>query len=171
MDLVLSRHRTFCSDCEIKSQRAHPLISHHAGLWSEVNRRAYFYREVAIGTLMFGIYLHVSRFVFGDELLLQHLLKPVVDEALAIPMTYAAIAGLAGWKQLRFRTRADRMVSRVILGFIIVSVPIHVATFFGASMSRYTAFPMWYSLVEAAFLFPAFGLALARIQYAASGQS
>jgi hypothetical protein len=147
------------------------VISRHAGLWSELSRRAYFYREVAIGTLVFGIYLHVSRLVFGDALLLQHLWKPVVDEALAIPMMYAAIAGLAGWKQLRFRTRAHRMVSRVILGFIIISVPIHIATFFGASMSRYTAFPMWYSLVEAAFLFPTFGVALARIQYAADVQS
>jgi hypothetical protein len=117
---------------------------------------------------VFGIYLHVSRLVFGDELLLQHLLKPVVDEILAISITYAAIAGLAGWKQLRFRSRAHRIVSMVILGFIIVSVPIHIATFFGASMSRYTAFPMWYSLIEAAFLFPAFGVALARIQSAAA---
>src|SRR5258708_17823903 len=32
-------------------------------------------------------YLHVSRLVFGNELLLRYLLKPVVDEALAIPMT------------------------------------------------------------------------------------
>ena len=142
------------------------MISSRAGLWSQVCRRAYFYREVALGTLAFGIYLHVSRLVFGDELLLQHLLKPAVDEGLAIPMTYAAIAGLAGWKQLRFRGRAHRIASMVILAFIIISVPIHVATFFGASVSRYTAFPMWYSLVEAAFLFPAFGVALARIRYA-----
>jgi hypothetical protein len=145
----------------------HPRSS-RAGVWSEVSRRAYFYREVAIGSLVFGIYLHVSRLIFGDDLLLQHLLKPVVDEILAISITYAAIAGLAGWKQLRFRSRAHRIVSMVILGFIIVSVPIHVATFFGAPMSRYTAFPMWYSLVEAAFLFPAFGVALARIQSAAA---
>jgi hypothetical protein len=133
--------------------------------WAALAQRAYGYREVAIATLMFGIYLHVSRLVFGDELFQQHLLRPIVDEIFAIPMTYAAIAGLAGWKSLRFHSRAHEIFSRVILGFIIISVPVHIATYFGASMSRISKFPMWYSLAEGALVYPAFAIALGRLRF------
>ena len=142
------------------------LASGQLSWWDTVRHHGYYYREVAVATLIFGIYLHVSRLVFGDELLLRYLLKPVVDEALAIPMTYAAIAGFAGWKQLRFRSRAHKNLSMFILGFIVISVPIHMSTYFGAPMTRLTAFPMWYSFAEAAVLFPAFVVTLLRIQLA-----
>ena len=146
------------------------LASGQLSWWDTVRHHGYYYREVAVATLIFGIYLHVSRLVFGDELLLRYLLKPVVDEALAIPMTYAAIAGFAGWKQLRFRSRAHKNLSMFILGFIVISVPIHMSTYFGAPMTRLTAFPMWYSFAEAAVLFPAFVVTLLRIQLANARQ-
>ena len=57
---------------------------------------------MAAATLIFGIYLHLSRVIFGDEALMRTLLTLAVDKA--------AIAAFAGWKQLRFRNRNHRIV-------------------------------------------------------------
>jgi hypothetical protein len=132
--------------------------------WERVKHHAYFFREAAIATLAFGIYLHVTRLVFGDELMLRYLLTPTVDKAFAIPMTYAAVSGLVGWTHLRFRSRAHRIGSAFIVGFIVISAPVHIATYFGASMARLSAFPTWYSLMEGAFLYPAFAVTVWHIQ-------
>lgn len=137
-----------------------------ASWWDFTTQHAYFYREAAAATFIMGIYLHVSRLMFGDEWLLQYLLTPTFDKVHAIPMTFAAIAGLAGWKQLRFRSRPHRIVSMVILGLIAISVPLHLATYFGASMARFTAFPRWYSFVEGAGLYPFFFSAVCRLRFA-----
>lgn len=134
--------------------------------WEFVARHAYFYREAAAITFVMGIYLHVSRWVFGNELLMQYLLTPTFDKVHAIPMTYAAISGLAGWNQLRFRSRGHRVISIVILGFITISVPLHVATYFGASMARFSVFPIWYSVLEGAALYPFFLTAVWRLRFA-----
>jgi hypothetical protein len=136
--------------------------------WDFATHRAYFYREAAAITFVMGIYLHVSRWVFGNELLMQYLLTPTFDKVHAIPMTYAAISGVVGWKYLRFRSRGHRVVSIVILGFIAISVPLHVATYFGASMARFSVFPIWYSVLEGAVLYPFFLSAVCRLRSAGS---
>jgi len=136
--------------------------------WDFVKHHAYFYREAAAITFVMGIYLHVSRWVFGNELLMQYLLTPTFDKVHAIPMAYAAISGLAGWKFLRFRSRGHRVVSMVILGFVTISVPLHVATYFGASMARFSVFPIWYSVLEGAALYPFFLSAVCRLRSADS---
>jgi len=51
------------------------LASGQLSWWDTVRHHGYYYREVAVATLIFGIYLHVSRLVFGDELLLRYLLQ------------------------------------------------------------------------------------------------
>ena len=134
--------------------------------WDFLMHHAYFYREAAAITFVMGIYLHVSRWVFGNELLMQHLLTPTFDKVHAIPMTYAAISGFAGWKYLRFRSRGHRVISMLILGLIAISVPLHVATYFGASMARFSVFPIWYSVLEGAALYPFFLTAVWRLRSA-----
>ena len=133
--------------------------------WELLSRRGYFYREVGSGTLAFGISLHVTRLLFGNALLLQHLLTPALDKVFAIPMTYTVLAGLASWRRMIFRSRAHRVFSIVIHAFFLVSVPIHIATSFGASPARLTAVPMWYSLAEAAVVYPAFIVSLWRLRF------
>jgi len=140
--------------------------SRRASWWASAAQHAYFYREAAAATLVMGIYLHVSRWVFGNDLLMQYLLTPTFDKVHAIPMTYAAISGAAGWTHLRFRSRGHRIVSMVILGFIAISVPLHVATYFGASMARFSVFPIWYSVLEGAALYPFFLIAVCRLRFA-----
>ena len=133
-------------------------------LGAEFRGRAYLYREAAFATLLLGICLHTARLILGDPYFLQHVLTPGMDESLAICMMSAAAAGFAGWSRLRFRSRTHELISKFILGFIVISIPIHAATFFGASPARITRVPMWYSAVEAAFLYPAFCIAVLRIQ-------
>ena len=129
-----------------------------------ITQHAWYYREAAIVTFALGIYLHVSRIVFGDKLLMQYLLTPTFDKIHAIPMTYAAVAGFVGWKHLRFQSRVHRIVSMVILGFIAISVPLHVATYFGVSMARFSVFPGWYSLLEGVVLYPFFFVSVWRLR-------
>ncbi len=133
--------------------------------WRRWQQHAFGYREAAIATLVFGIYLHASRLVFGDEFLLRYLLTPRVDELLGTLMIYTVAAGFAGWSALSFRSARHRRISKFILGFILVSVPIHLATFLGASPARVTVAPMWYSAVEATLIYPAFALAVWNIRY------
>ena len=135
--------------------------------WRRWQRHAYGYREAAFAILVFGIYLHVSRLVFGVDLVEHDLLRPRVDEVLGAAMACAGVAGVFGWRALRFRSAWHRRISKFILGFIIVSAPIHLATFFRASAARISALPWWYSFVEGALLYPAFSIAVWRLRYAA----
>jgi hypothetical protein len=128
-------------------------------------QRAYGYREAALLTFGIGITLHLSRLVLGDATALRLVLRPWVDETLALIMVYTSAAGLAGWKCLAFRGPGHRRLSKFILGFIVVSAPIHIATFFGASMERLTIFPHWHSLLEGASLYPVFAVAVARLRF------
>ena len=135
--------------------------------WHRWQRHAYGFREVALAILVFGIYLHLSRLVFGDDLVQNRVLLPSVDKAFGVVMRYAEVTGVVGWQALRFRTIFHRRISRFILGFITVSVPIHVATFYRTSAAQLSVLPWWYSFVEGALLYPAFGIAVLRIRYAA----
>ena len=93
--------------------------------WRRWQQHAYGHREVAFAILGLRIYLHVSRLAFGADLVQRHLLPPRVDQVFGI----------------------GRM-SKFIVGFILVSAPIHLATFFRASAARLAALPWWYSFVE-----------------------
>ena len=135
--------------------------------WRRWRQHAYGYREVALAILVFGVYLHVSRLVFGPDMVQRQLLVPTVDEVFGLVMMYAGVAGVAGWQALRFRSVRHRRLSRFILGFIIASAPIHVSTFFRASAAQLSILPWWYSFVEGALLYPAFGIAVWRLGYTA----
>jgi hypothetical protein len=60
----------------------------------------------------------------------------------------------------------QRRARAEILGFIAISVPLHVATYFGASMARFSVFPMWYSVLEGAALYPFFLTAVCGLRLA-----
>lgn len=137
-------------------------------LWRRWQQNAYGYREVAFAILVFGIYLHVSRLVFGPDLVQSRLLTPAVDEAFGLAMACAGAAGLVGWRALRFCSVRHRRISKFILGFIIASAPIHLSTFFRSYAAPLSVLPWWYSFVEGVLLYPAFGLAVWRLRCAVS---
>ena len=110
-----------------------------------LQNQGYYFRYMAIATLITGMYLHVTSLFIGRDLLQQYILTPGFDMLLAIPMTYAGIVGWLSWKQVSF----DRAWKRFLYGFILVyftiSIPIHVQTYLTQSTDYISAFPGWYS--------------------------
>jgi hypothetical protein len=110
-----------------------------------LQNHGYYFRQMAIATLIMGMYLHVTSLFIGRDLLQQYILTPVFDMLLAIPMTYAGIVGWLSWKQVSF----DRSWKRLLYGFILVyftiSIPIHVQTYLTQNTGYIYAFPSWYS--------------------------
>jgi hypothetical protein len=66
-----------------------------SSVWAAYRRHGYFFREVAMLTIALGFCLHLFRVIFGDDATLRHAVTPTTDVLLMIPMTYAAIAGIA----------------------------------------------------------------------------
>jgi hypothetical protein len=58
-------------------------------------QRGYFFREAAILTIALGVVMHLLRVIFGDAFALQYVITPTTDRILLVPMTYAAITGIA----------------------------------------------------------------------------
>jgi len=110
-----------------------------------MQNQGYYFRHMAIATLIIGMYLHVTSLFIGRDLLQRYILTPGFDMLLAIPMTYAGIVGWLSWKQVSF----DRTWKRVLYGFILVyftiSISIHVQTYLTQSTDYINAFPDWYS--------------------------
>ena len=71
-------------------------------------RHGYFFREAAILTILIGFGLHLYRVIFGDDLTLQYVVTPESDMLLLIPMTYAAITGILGYRRMVFVNRLHR---------------------------------------------------------------
>ncbi len=110
-----------------------------------LQNQGYYFRYVAIATLIVGMYLHTTSLFIGHDLLRQYILSPGFDMLLAIPMTYAGIVGWLSWQQISF----DRGWKKFLYGFILVyftiSIPIHVQTYLTQSTAYINAFPDWYS--------------------------
>ena len=130
-------------------------------------RHGYFFREVAILTIAMGVGLHVCRILFGDALTLQYAMTPTTDKILLIPMTYAAITGIVGYRRLEFANRPHKVLITVAIAYIALSVPLHV--YFGViegNVDFYlTFFPMWFSWFLLILPYPAFLTAFAKLHY------
>lgn len=114
--------------------------------WLAIFRRHGFGLRYAIGaTLVMGMYLHITRLLIGQELLLKHVLTPAADMALAGPMTYGAIVSWVVWKRVQHPTRWHRLVYGFLACYFTLSIPIHIRTYFTGSPDFVTAFPIWYS--------------------------
>ena len=107
--------------------------------------QGFYFRYAAIATLIGGLYLHLTSLFIGRELLKQYVLTPAFDLLLAIPMTYAAIAGWLSWKQVSFDRGWKRLVYGFILVYFTISIPIHAQVLLTWSTDYIDAFPAWYS--------------------------
>lgn len=97
--------------------------------------------------LLTGIYLHLSRLVFGPQLVLEHLLTPVFDAIFALPMTFAMCLLWFSLLQVEFASRWKRVVYIIIAMYFTISVPLHVRTMLAGNVNQFKAFPGWYSLL------------------------
>ena len=133
--------------------------------WFQVMKREGFYfRQLGVLVIAIGFYLHLTRLFVGDTILIQYILTPLFDQLFAIPMALAGVAGIMSWDRMEFRSRGHKVFVRLIVIYIIVSLPIHIATYFTHSTEFTRLFPIWLSAIYLPF-FSAVILAILRLRY------
>ncbi|MCG8351563.1 MAG: hypothetical protein MI924_27670 [Chloroflexales bacterium] len=98
-------------------------------------------------TLVTGIYLHLSRLIFGIELTLERLITTTFDSVFAFVLTFTAIALFMARKNVLIRNGVERVLFYFTLVYFSLSVLLHARTWFvpdNPQMLR--VFPEWYSL-------------------------
>lgn len=139
----------------------HPLIN-WLRLW---RRQGYYFRPVAIATLVCGLYIHLTRVIFGDDLLLQYLVTPRFDKVLTLVIVYAVVAGVLSWRQIAFRSTMHRIGYGLGWFYLAISVPVHIWTAYIQNSTEYLrAFPLWWTYVLF-LLMPALILLFWRLRY------
>ena len=143
------------------------VVKRETSLLDTYRRRGYFFREVAMLTIVMGFGLHLYRVIFGDDLTLQYVVTPTTDILLMIPMTYAAITGILSYRRMRFANRLHKAALTAALAYITVSVPLHIYVLlvlgdvsFYVHMAGY-----WFSYLLLIVVYPAFLTLFARLQY------
>jgi uncharacterized membrane protein YhdT len=115
--------------------------------------RGYLFREAMAFGIGIGIYLHLTRLLIGIPLLREHILTPAVDVAFGVVMVYIAAAALAAWRMVAFRNPAQRWAHGLVIGFVVVSIPLHLSTLFTHSTGYIDRIPRWYSMAELVLFF------------------
>ena len=95
-------------------------------VWDTYRRHGYFFREAAMLTIAIGFGMHLYRVIFGDDLALRYVVTPESDILLMIPMTYAAVTGILGYRRMVFANRVHKIALTASLGYITASVPLHL---------------------------------------------
>jgi hypothetical protein len=94
--------------------------------WDIYRRHGYYFRGVAMLTILIGFGMHLYRVIYGDDLTLQYAVTPTSDVLLMIPMTYAAITGILSYRRMVFANRVHKVALTAALVYITASVPLHV---------------------------------------------
>jgi len=114
--------------------------------WLATFKQHGFGLRYAIGaTLVMGMYLHVTRLLIGQALLLEYVLTPAADMILAVPMTYGAIVCWIIWRRVLHPALWHRLVYGFLACYFTLSIPIHIRTYFTGNPDFVSAFPIWYS--------------------------
>ena len=140
----------------------------HRPLFRTVFRQhGYFFRESAILTIAMGFCLHLYRVVFGDEATLEHVLTPTTDIFLMIPMTYAAVTGILSYRRMVFANRMHRMALTAAIGYITLSVPLHLCvTLVMHDVSFYVHMAgYWFSYLLLIVVYPVFLTMLSKLKF------
>jgi hypothetical protein len=143
------------------------VVQRKATAWETFRRHGYFFREVAMLTIAIGFFLHLYRVIFGDDATLQYVVTQTTDILLMIPMTYASIAGILGYRRMRFVNRAHRIAITGSIAYITVSVPLHVyVTLVMQDVSGYVHMAgYWFSYLLLIVVYPLFLTMLWKLKY------
>jgi hypothetical protein len=118
-------------------------------------------------TIAIGFLLHLFRVIFGDDATLQYVVTQATDMALMVPMTYAAVAGIAGWRRMRFVNRAHMVAVRASVVYITASVPLHI--YVGLVLNDMDLYVRtagyWFSYLLLIVVYPLFLSMLWRLKY------
>jgi hypothetical protein len=131
----------------------------HQRSWRDTYRQhGYFFREVAMLTILIGFGLHLYRVIFGNDLTLQYVVTPESDMLLLIPMTYAAVAGILSYRRMVFANRPHKVALTASLVYITASVPLHLYVLFVmGDVSFYVHMAgYWFSYLLLIVVYPAF---------------
>jgi hypothetical protein len=130
-------------------------------------RRGYSFREAAMLTIAIGFCLHLYRVIFGDDLALRYVVTLQSDMLLMIPMTYAAITGIVGYRRMVFANRVHKIALTASLAYITVSVPLHLyVAFVLGDVSFYVHMAgYWFSYFLLIVVYPVFLVMFWRLQY------
>lgn len=123
-----------------------------SGFFEEFKSTGYGLKPAIIGTLFTGIYLHLSVVFLGHALVMKHIVTPLFDMLLAIPITYGAIVSWIAWKRVIHPSAAHRFLYGVLAVYFTISIPFHVRTYLIGNTDLFLAFPVWYSAVLLPFL-------------------
>jgi hypothetical protein len=135
--------------------------------WQTYRRHGFYFREVAMLTIALGFCLHLFRVIFGEDVTLRYAVTLTTDVLLMIPMTYAAIAGIASYRRMVFANRAHQIALTASLVYIAASVPLHIyVAFVMGDVSFYVHMAgYWFSYLLICVVYPAFLFMLWRLQY------
>ena len=138
-----------------------------SSFWDTYGRHGYFFREVAMLTILIGFGMHLYRVIFGDDLTLQHVVTPTSDILLMIPMTYAAITGILSYRRMVFANRLHKIALTASLVYITASVPLHLyVAFMLQNVSFYVHMAgYWFSWMLICLVYPVFLMLFAKLQY------
>jgi hypothetical protein len=126
----------------------------------------YFFRAAATLTIAMGFCMHLCRVILGDDQTLRYVMTPTTDKVLLVPMTYAAVSGLAVWHRVQFTYTPMKGFFTWSLIYIAGSVPLHLycGVIRGNVDFYFDFFPVWFSYL----LFPFYAALLimfARVRY------
>lgn len=100
-------------------------------------------RISVIVTLVSGIFLHGWRLL--DLSAFERFFTAQRDALFTIPIVISIVAVIATWRHFRFRSRLERAVVLFTLAYFIVSMPLHLQTWFTGNVDYIARFPKWYS--------------------------
>jgi hypothetical protein len=104
-------------------------------------------KVLTAGTLITGIYLHLSRLVFGMENFQHFLFTPVFEIFFALPMIAGAVLQLLSIKKIGYKNSIEKIVFIVCTFQFVVSVPLHIRAYVVGSTNYIHMFPPIYSLL------------------------
>jgi hypothetical protein len=136
-------------------------------VWDAYRRHGFYFRQAAMLTISMGFCLHLCRVIFGDGATLQFVLTQTTDILLMIPMTYAAITGVLGYRRMVFTNRPHRIALTAAIGYITASVPLHIyVTLMTGDVSFYVHMAgYWFSYFLLIVVYPAFLTLFWKLQY------
>ena len=103
-------------------------------------------RWMVIFTLMVGIIFHSTCLIVGVDTF-QEIFTPTVDAIFTIPIIFGIIGMIATWRYFQFRGRIEKGIIIFSLAYFILTMPLHLRTWFTNNTEYIISFPWWYSII------------------------
>lgn len=92
-----------------------------------------------------GAVLHTTVLIIGKEKFIANVLTPLSDSIFGIVMAFAGISGIILRKSIQFNKSWKKVVHRIAVAYLTVSIPLHIQVIVTQDTSYVTAFPETYS--------------------------